>query len=201
MRTAILISGRGSNMNALIEAARTPGYAAEIAFVLADNPDAGGLAIARAEGIDARAVDRKAHATRAAFEAGLQARLEAARIELICLAGFMRVLSPDFVAAWEGRILNIHPSLLPDLKGLHTHERALAEGRREHGCTVHFVSAELDAGPILLQARVPVLPGDTPESLAARVLTEEHTIYSQALDRVARELKDGGPAIRAGRSF
>ncbi len=186
VRTAVLISGRGSNMSALIEAARAPGFAAEIALVLSDKPDAAGLAIAREAGIAASAVDRKAYPDRPAFEAALQAELDAARIGLVCLAGFMRILSPEFVGAWEGRILNIHPSLLPDLKGLHTHERALAEGRTEHGCTVHYVSAELDAGPIVAQARVPVLPGDTPDALAARVLVEEHRIYPEALDRVAR---------------
>jgi phosphoribosylglycinamide formyltransferase-1 len=190
VRTAILISGRGSNMSALIEAAREPAFAARIALVLSDKPQAGGLLAAREAGIEARAVDRKLFANRAAFEAALQGELAAADIALVCLAGFMRVLSPDFVAAWEGRILNIHPSLLPDLKGLHTHERALQEARQDHGCTVHVVSAELDSGPVLAQARVPVLPGDTPDSLAARVLIEEHRIYPQALDRVARALRE-----------
>jgi phosphoribosylglycinamide formyltransferase 1 len=176
-------------MSALIEAARAQNFAAEIVLVLSDNPGAGGLRTAREAGIAARPVDRRGFPGRAAFEAALQAELEAAGIELVCLAGFMRVLSPELVAAWRGRLLNIHPSLLPDLKGLHTHERALAEGRNEHGCTVHEVSAELDAGPILAQARVPVLAGDTPETLAARVLAEEHRIYPQALDRVARGLR------------
>ena len=119
----------------------------------------------------------------------MTAALAAAEVELVCLAGFMRILSPAFVERWRGRILNIHPSLLPDLKGLHTHERALAEGRAEHGCTVHFVTADLDAGPIVAQARVPVLPGDDADRLAARVLVEEHRIYPQALDAVARALR------------
>lgn len=189
VRTAVLISGRGSNMMALIEAARAPGYAAQIALVLSDQPQAGGLRLAREAGIAARAVDRGAYPNRAAFEAAMQAELDAERIALVCLAGFMRVLSPAFTQVWAGRLLNIHPSLLPDLRGLHTHERALAEGRREHGCTVHQVSSELDAGPILAQARVPVLPGDDAERLAARVLIEEHRIYPQVVDSVARGLR------------
>ncbi len=147
-------------MKALIAAARQPDFAAEIALVLSDKPEAAGLATAREAGVTAEAIDFRSFSGKPAFEAALDARLRAAGVELICLAGFMRILSADFVERWEGRILNIHPSLLPDLRGLHTHERALAEGRAEHGCTVHFVSAELDAGPIVAQARVPVLPGD-----------------------------------------
>jgi phosphoribosylglycinamide formyltransferase 1 len=189
VRTAVLISGRGSNMVALIEAAHAPDYAAEIDLVLSDNPDAAGLVHARDAGLVAKAVDRAAYLNRAAFEAAMQAELEGEGIALVCLAGFMRVLSPAFTQAWEGRLLNIHPSLLPDLRGLHTHERALAEGRREHGCTVHQVSAELDSGPILAQARVPVLPGDDAGTLAARVLIEEHRIYPQAVDKIARGLR------------
>ena len=189
VRTAVLISGRGSNMSVLVEAARAPPFAADIILVLSDNLGAGGLQTAREAGVEAKAVDRKAFADRPSFEAALQAELEAAGIELVCLAGFMRVLSAGFVQAWQGRMLNIHPSLLPDLKGLHTHQRALAEGRPEHGCTVHYVSAELDSGPIVAQARVPVLPNDTPDSLAARVLVEEHRIYPEAVDEVARGLR------------
>jgi phosphoribosylglycinamide formyltransferase 1 len=188
VRTAILISGRGSNMMALVAAARRPSYPAGIVLVLSDRPDAAGLAAARDAGVTAQAIDFRSFHGKPAFEAALDARLRAARTELICLAGFMRVLSADFVDRWEGRVLNIHPSLLPDLRGLHTHERALAKGRGEHGCTVHFVSGELDAGPIVAQARVPVLPGDDAETLAARVLVEEHRIYPEALAAVARSL-------------
>lgn len=189
VRIAVLISGRGSNMVALIEAAHGPDYAATIALVLSDNPDAVGLVHARDAGVLAKAVDRATFSSRLAFEAAMHAELIEARIELVCLAGFMRVLSPAFVSQWRGRLLNIHPSLLPDFRGLHTHERALAEGRSEHGCTVHEVSAELDAGPILAQARVPILPGDDAATLAARVLIEEHRIYPQAVDLVARGLR------------
>jgi phosphoribosylglycinamide formyltransferase 1 len=175
-------------MSALVEAARSPDFAAEIALVLSDEPGAPGLAIAREAGVAAEAIDFRAYPGKAAFEAALEARLRAERAEIVCLAGFMRVLSPSFVERWEGQILNIHPSLLPNLRGLNTHERALRQGLAEHGCTVHFVTAELDAGPIIAQARVPVLPGDDAEALAARVLKEEHRIYPAALNAVARSL-------------
>ena len=187
-RVAILISGRGSNMAALIEAARSPDFPAEIALVLANKRDAGGLETARSAGIATEIVESKAYGDRAAFEAAMQERLAEHRIELVCLAGFMRILSPPFVESWRGRLLNIHPSLLPALRGLHTHERALEAGLTEHGCTVHFVEPELDAGPTIAQARVPVLPADTPESLAARVLVEEHRLYPVALAQVAGAL-------------
>jgi phosphoribosylglycinamide formyltransferase-1 len=196
--TAILISGRGSNMRALIAAARAPDFAAEIALVLSDRPGAAGLEVARKIGVAAEALDFRSYSGKAEFESALDQRLRAARVELICLAGFMRILSPAFVERWSGRILNIHPSLLPDLRGLKTHERALAEGRSEHGCTVHYVSADLDAGPIIVQARVPVLPGDDAETLAARVLIEEHRIYPLALNQAARALRAAG--LRAVRS-
>ena len=188
-RTAVLISGRGSNMIALIEAARSPDFSAEIVLVLSDDPRAAGLSRARKLGVAAEAIDFGTHAGKPAFEAALDAQLAAASIEIICLAGFMRLLSPSFVERWRGRILNIHPSLLPDLRGLDTHGRALAQGFAEHGCTVHLVTAELDAGPILAQARVPVLSGDDAQVLAARVLKEEHRIYPQALDEFARSLR------------
>ena len=191
VRTAILVSGRGSNMKALIAAARRPDFPAEIALVLSDRSQAAGLEAAREAGVAAEAVDFRRFSGKPAFEAELDRRLRAAEIELVCLAGFMRILSAGFVERWQGRILNIHPSLLPDLRGLHTHERALAEGRAEHGCTVHYVSAELDAGPIIAMARVPVLPGDDPETLAARVLVEEHRIYPQALQTAAQALRVG----------
>jgi len=186
VRTAVLISGRGSNMMALIEAARKKDFPAEIALVLSDEPRAAGIKAAQAAGVAAVPLDYRTFSGKTEFETTVTAALVAARAELICLAGFMRILSPAFVERWRGRILNIHPSLLPDLRGLDTHERALAEGRAEHGCTVHFVTAELDAGPIVAQARVPVLPGDDAGLLAARVLVEEHRIYPQALDAAAR---------------
>lgn len=194
VRTGVLISGRGSNMSALIEAARGRDFPAEIALVLSDKPQAAGLKTAQAAGVAATALDARGFAAKPAFEAAVTAALAGAGVELICLAGFMRILSAAFVERWRGRILNIHPSLLPDLRGLHTHERALAEARAEHGCTVHFVTADLDAGPIVAQARVPVLPGDDPERLAGRVLIEEHRIYPQALDAVARAVRTAGHA-------
>jgi phosphoribosylglycinamide formyltransferase-1 len=184
-RVAILISGRGSNMTALIEAAREVGYPAEIALVLSNRPDAAGLAFAAASGIATAVVDHKRFASREAFDAALQEMLERARIEIVCLAGFMRVLTAAFVGKWRGRMLNIHPSLLPEFKGLDTHARALAAGVKVHGCTVHFVVAELDSGPIVLQEKVPVLAGDIEEILAARVLAAEHRIYPAALRMVA----------------
>ena len=176
-------------MSALIEAARQPEYSAEIVLVIADNEGARGLDLARAAGVRAEGLDYRAFAGRADFEAELDRRLIGAGVELVCLAGFMRILSRAFVEKWRGRVLNIHPSLLPDLKGLNTHERALAERRSQHGCTVHYVSAKVDEGPIIAQAAVPVLPEDDAASLAARVLVEEHRIYPRALDTVARTLR------------
>ena len=189
VRTAILISGRGSNMAALIAAARAPDFPAEIALVLSNKSDAGGLAIAKKAGVPTAAIDPKIHAGRDDFEASMQVMLEIHRIEMICLAGWMRVLGAPFVERWRGRMINIHPSLLPAYRGLHTHERALADGVAEHGCTVHFVEPELDAGPVIAQARVPVLPGDDAATLAARVLREEHRIYPEALAIVAAGLR------------
>jgi len=176
-------------MSALIEAARAPSFPAEIVLVLSDEPAAAGLPIARDAGVAAKAIDYRAYPKKEAFEAALDARLLAASAEIVCLAGFMRVLSPPFVERWKGRMLNIHPSLLPNLRGLHTHRRALAQGLAEHGCTVHFVTAELDAGPIIAQVRVRVLEGDDADALAARVLKEEHRIYPDALSAVARSLR------------
>ena len=184
-RTAIFISGRGSNMRNLIAAARAPDYPAKIALVLSNRPEAEGLAFATAEGIPTAAVDHKIYAGRDEFEKSVQVLLDLHRIELICLAGFMRVLTPWFVKRWQGRLVNIHPSLLPDFRGTHTHARALEAGVAEHGCTVHFVVPELDAGPTILQAKVPVLPGDDEASLSARVLEQEHILYPRALALVA----------------
>lgn len=194
-RIAILISGRGSNMVSLIEAARTADFPAEIALVLSNRPDAGGLDRARLSGIEALAIDHKAYSTRESFEQALDEALRARRIDFICLAGFMRVLTSWFVERWEGRMLNIHPSLLPLFRGTHTHQRALEEGVLVHGCTVHFVVPELDAGPIVAQAVVPVVPGDTEDSLAARVLAQEHQLYPMALRMVC----DGTARLDNGR--
>lgn len=184
-RTAVLISGRGSNLGALIAAAKAPDYPSEIALVISNRPDAAGLARAAEAGVPTLVIDHRAFDTKAAFDAALDAALRSARIELICLAGFMRLLSPAFVETWRDRILNIHPSLLPRYPGLDTHARALAAGDREHGATVHFVRVEMDSGPIVARAAVPILAEDTPETLAARVLEAEHRIYPQALALVA----------------
>ena len=187
-RVAILISGRGSNMMALVEAAAAPDFPAEIALVLSNRPDAAGLDWASSRGIPVAAVDHKTFGKdREAFERAMQAMLEENDIDLVCLAGFMRVLTPWFVAQWQGRMLNIHPALLPSYRGLHTHERALEDGVKIHGCTVHFVVPEMDAGPIILQAAVPVEDTDDADALAARVLAQEHRIYPQALALVAAD--------------
>ena len=198
-RIAILISGRGSNMVSLIEAARDPGFPGEIALVLSNRPDAGGLERARQAGIEALAVDHKAYSTREGFEQALDAALRERDIGFICLAGFMRVLTDWFVERWAGRMINIHPSLLPLFRGTHTHERALQEGVLVHGCTVHFVVPELDAGPIVAQAAVPVIPGDTEDSLAARVLAQEHALYPQALRMICSGIArlEGGRVVFA----
>lgn len=188
-RVAVLISGRGSNMEALLAAARAPGYPAEIVLVLANDPAAPGLATAGRLG---RTIDhRPFRRDRAAHEAALDAALHDAGAELVCLAGYMRVLTPWLVARWAGRLLNIHPSLLPAFPGLDTHQRALDAGVRLHGCTVHHVTAELDSGPILAQAAIPVLPGDTAETLGRRVLAQEHRLYPEAL----RLLAGGQPSL------
>ncbi len=172
-------------MASLIAAAKAPDFPAEIALVLSNKPEAPGLATAKAQGINVAAVDHKIYAGRDAFEASLQKMLDAHRIDFICLAGFMRLLTPAFVTHWEGRLINIHPSLLPSYKGLHTHERALADGVKIHGCSVHYVVAEMDAGPIIAQAAVSVLDNDTPDTLGARVLEQEHVIYPLALKLAA----------------
>ena len=188
-------------MAALVEAARSPDFPAEIALVVSNQPGAPGLDFARQAGDRRpRSSSRSMYADREAFEAALQATLEAHRIEFVCLAGFMRVLGAKFVERWRGRMLNIHPSLLPDLRGLRTHERALAAGLKEHGCTVHFVEPELDAGPIVAQARVPVLPDDDAETLAARVLVKEHELYPRALAEVATKLKRRSRTVSRSRT-
>ncbi|NIX77215.1 phosphoribosylglycinamide formyltransferase [Microvirga terricola] len=196
-RIAILISGRGSNMVSLIEAAHAADFPAEIALVLSNRPDAGGLDRARQADIEALAIDHKAYSSRESFEQALDASLRERNIDFICLAGFMRVLTPWFVERWAGRMLNIHPSLLPLFRGTHTHQRALEEGVLVHGCTVHFVVPELDAGPIVAQAVVPVVPGDTEDTLAARVLMQEHALYPQALRLICegRARLEGGKVV------
>jgi phosphoribosylglycinamide formyltransferase-1 len=187
-RTAILISGRGSNMTALIEAARDPSYPAEIALVVSNRPDAAGLQRAAEAGIATAIVDHKGYGKeREAFERALQDTLLQHRIELVCLAGFMRILTAWFVGQWPEKMLNIHPALLPAFKGLDTHRRAIEAGAKEHGATVHFVVPEMDSGPIIAQGRVPVQDGDTEAALASRVLAVEHRIYPLALKLVASD--------------
>ncbi|GBD50029.1 phosphoribosylglycinamide formyltransferase [Methylopila sp. Yamaguchi] len=181
LRVAVLVSGRGSNMAALIDAAAEPAFPAEIVAVISNRPNAGALAVATRAGIATRVVDHKAYADRATFDAALDAALRDVAPDLVCLAGFMRILTDGFIAGWAGRLINIHPALLPSFKGLDTHARALAAGVRLHGCTVHVVTPEMDSGPIIAQAAVPVLDGDDEESLAARVLAAEHLLYVRAL--------------------
>jgi phosphoribosylglycinamide formyltransferase-1 len=183
----VLISGRGSNMEAIVQACATEGWNARIAAVVSNQPDAAGLAFARARGIATAVVDHRAHPTREAFDAALREAVDAFAPDLLVLAGFMRILTPAFVAHYAGRMVNVHPSLLPAFTGLQTHRRAIEAGCKAAGATVHFVIAELDHGPIIAQAVVPVLPGDTEETLAARVLAREHVLYPRAV----RWLVDG----------
>ncbi len=194
-RAAILISGRGSNMAALIAAAQAPDYPAEIALVLSNRPDAKGIAMARSAGLATAIVDHTQFGKdREAFEQALQRELEARRIDIVCLAGFMRLLTPWLVSRWQGRMLNVHPALLPAFKGVDTHARALAAGVKIHGATVHFVTPEIDFGPIIAQAAVTVRDDDTTDTLAARVLSVEHEIYPLALRLVAEgrvRIEDG----------
>jgi phosphoribosylglycinamide formyltransferase-1 len=184
-RVGVLISGRGSNLQALIEACETPSFPAEIVLVVSNAVGAQGLARAERASIPARTIDHKDFASREAFDGGLTAALEAARVELLCNAGFMRLHSESFVGHWWNRHLNIHPSLLPAFPGLKTHARVLEAGVKVSGCTVHFVRPQMDTGPIVAQAAVPVLPGDTEDSLATRVLAAEHRLYPHALRLVA----------------
>ncbi|HZS63272.1 MAG TPA: phosphoribosylglycinamide formyltransferase [Xanthobacteraceae bacterium] len=197
-RVAVLISGRGSNMAALIEAAKEKDYPAEIVLVVSNNAGAAGIAYARSAGIAVNVIDHKDYGKdREAFERALDAVLKSSRIEIVCLAGFMRLLTPAFLAGWEGRIINIHPALLPEFKGLDTHARALASGAKMHGATVHFVTAEMDSGPIICQGVVPVLKGDDEETLARRVLVVEHKIYPVAL----KWLAGGNLHVKGGRVY
>ena len=193
-RVGILISGRGSNMASLIEAARSENCAYEVACVISSRPDAKGLQLAQEAGICAVALDHKALGTRQALDDAMHKALLANKVELVVCAGFMRIMTADFVARWEGKMINIHPSLLPLFKGTDTHEQALHAGVRVHGCSVHFVSSELDAGAIIAQGVVKVLPGDDADTLAARVLPIEHKIYPGVLNALAESrirLKDG----------
>lgn len=189
MSVVILISGRGSNMQSILEAG------IPVAAVISNRADAAGLAIAARHGVRTAVVDHRRYATREAFDAALAEEIERHAPRLVVLAGFMRILTPAFVARFAGRIMNIHPSLLPEFPGLDTHARALAAGAKRHGCTVHFVTAELDHGPIIAQAPVPVLPGDTEQSLAARVLAQEHQLYPRAI----RWFLDGDLVIEGGK--
>jgi phosphoribosylglycinamide formyltransferase-1 len=188
VRTGILISGRGTNMAALIEATKAPDYPAEIVLVISNVEGAGGLAVAESNGIKVLTIKHRDFATREAFEAVLDIALTGAGVELICLAGFMRILSGSFIERWQGHLLNIHPSLLPQFRGLHTHEQALSAGVKTHGCTVHYVVPELDAGPIIAQSTVPVFDGDTADTLASRVLAEEIKLYPSSLAKIAKSL-------------
>jgi len=184
-RVAILISGRGTNMAKLIEAAEDPAYPAEIVGVISDMPDALGLVFATDKGISTAAIPRSDYESKEAHDAAIDAALEELGAEVVCLAGYMRLLTIPFVEKWEGHLINIHPALLPSFRGLDTHRRALEAGVRIHGCSVHFVTAETDAGPIIAQAAVPVLSGDSEADLAARVLKAEHELYPLALKLVA----------------
>jgi phosphoribosylglycinamide formyltransferase-1 len=194
LKLAILISGRGSNMEALVRAAKSPDYPAEPVLILSNRPEAAGLAFAEAAGIPALAIDHKNYGKdREAFERDLDAALRTAGVEIIALAGFMRVLTNWFVSRWEGRMVNIHPSLLPKYKGLDTHQRAIDAGDHEAGCTVHWVSAGVDEGEIIVQARVQILPGDTADTLAARTLPAEHKLYPEALKIACKTITEKLP--------
>ncbi|MBB4289312.1 phosphoribosylglycinamide formyltransferase-1 [Rhizobium leguminosarum] len=202
-RVVVFISGGGSNMMALVSAAKSADYPVEIVGVISDKPDAGGLSKAAAEGIATFAFPRKDYASKEAHEAAIFSALDELKPDILCLAGYMRLLTATFIQRYEGRMLNIHPSLLPLFPGLHTHQRAIDAGMRIAGCTVHFVTEGMDEGPTIGQAAVPVLSGDTAESLAARVLTVEHQIYPQALRLFAegRVTMEGGKAVGAEASI
>jgi phosphoribosylglycinamide formyltransferase-1 len=194
VRTAVLLSGRGSNLKSLIEAARAADYPAEIALVVSNKEDAGGLALAREAGIATKVISHKVFGSREEFDAAIDAALNEAKITLVAEAGFMRIHSAWFATKWEGKLLNIHPSLLPAFPGIHVHQQALDAGVKISGCTVHFLTPELDSGAIIAQAAVPVLAGDTADTLAARIIVEEHKLYPEALALVAEGkviLKDG----------
>ncbi|OIQ94495.1 phosphoribosylglycinamide formyltransferase [mine drainage metagenome] len=200
LKVAVLISGRGSNLQALLDACADPAYPARIVRVISNVAGAFGLERAKAVGVATQVIRHKEYDSREAFDAALDQAIRASGADVVCLAGFMRLLTPGFTAAWQGRLVNIHPSLLPSFKGLHTHQRALEAGVKLHGCTVHLVTPDLDGGPILAQAAVPVLPGDDEDSLAARVLEQEHRLYPLALRLLAegRVRVENGVARIAG---
>jgi phosphoribosylglycinamide formyltransferase 1 len=184
-KLAVLISGRGSNLQSLIDSAASPDYPAEIALVISNRPKAAGLERATKAGVPHVVIDHKDFQTREDFDTALDEALRMAKVDYVCLAGFMRMLTPQFVSDWRGRLINIHPSLLPSFKGMHVHERMIDAGVKIAGCTVHFVSAEVDSGPIIGQAAIPVLPDDTAETLAARILEQEHKLYSSCIRLLA----------------
>ena len=196
----VLISGRGSNMQTIVQATRDPSFPAQVTGVISNRPDAGGLRWAKEEGVPASCVDHKAFESREDFDAALHWTLLSYGAQIVVLAGFMRIMTAEFVNRWQGRMINIHPSLLPLFQGLNTHQRALDAGMTVAGCTVHYVTPDLDGGPIIAQAAVPVLPDDTSDSLAARVLKTEHKLYPEALRLVAQgdaPLIDGRVALNA----
>lgn len=199
VKTAILISGRGSNMTALINAAKSPSFPAEITIVISSDPSAQGLKKAQSFGTRTHIIDHTKYASRVSFEEAVHQCLTLESVELVCLAGFMRILGLEFITRWQGRLLNIHPSLLPAFRGLHTHEKALQAGVKIHGCTVHHVVPDLDAGPIISQAAIPVLENDNDATLAARVLEAELQLYPEALRRTALALRGADPP-NAGRA-
>lgn len=180
-KLAVLISGRGSNMEAILQSTRDASYPASIALALSDNPEAQGLTTAKMAGISSVAIPRAQYSSKHEHEQAVMEEIDAHQIDLICLAGYMRILSSDFTDRYSGRMINIHPSLLPKFKGLNTHQRALDAGEAEHGCTIHYVNAEMDGGQIISQARVTVLPNDTADTLGARVLAEEHKLYPEVI--------------------
>ena len=203
LKVGVLISGRGSNLQALLDACADPAFPAEIALVISNVADAAGLQRAGAAGLATSFINHKDFPDRASFDAKMDGALREAGVELVCLAGFMRLLSTGFVERWRGKMINIHPSLLPAFKGLHTHAQALAAGVKQHGCTVHWVTPDLDDGPAILQGTVPVLEGDTEETLAERVLAVEHRLYPEALRIIAEGKASGSlvetdPSLRSG---
>ena len=189
VRVAILFSARGSNMQNLAHHLAKPSVGGEFVLAITNRPTAGGIEFCKTQGVPCAVIDHKNYEARASFEAEMQKALDEARVDLICAAGFMRLLTADFVTRWHDRIINIHPSLLPAYKGLDTHARVLADGGKEHGCSVHYMRAEMDDGPVIVQRRVPVKAGDTPDKLAARVLKQEHIAYPEALDIIIKRLE------------
>jgi len=187
-RVGVLISGTGSNMKALVEAGRAQGSNFEVVCVASNKADAGGIAWAQTQGLNTKVLSHKDYATREEFDAALNEYLQGQRLDLIACAGFMRIMTPVLITPWQGKMLNIHPSLLPKYKGLHTHQRAIEAGDKEAGCSVHWVTAELDGGPVIAQTRVPISAGETPETLAARVLAEEHRLYPKVISNITRKV-------------